>query len=123
MNNFLQSFNDHQAQASFGPDKDKNMAVAIIPYIIPILFWLPIVVDKNSNFCKFHANQQFAWFLLLIAASIVSTILGFIPILGVLLRLCISLAELAIMIALIYGASTGMALKLPVIGDIFQIFK
>ena len=48
---FLDQFNDEQAQASFDmSDMQKNKAVCIISYLW-ILFFLPYVEDKYSSFC------------------------------------------------------------------------
>jgi hypothetical protein len=39
-------------------DVDSHKALAIVGYIIPILFFIPLVTDaKNNTFAKFHANQ------------------------------------------------------------------
>ena len=50
-----------------------NMAVAVIPYFFSVLFFLPIVCNKNSEFCRFHANQQLT---LLIAEVILYVLMG-----------------------------------------------
>ena len=46
-------------QKADSTDVEKNKALAIVGYIIPILFFIPLVTDaKNSPYAKFHANQQ-----------------------------------------------------------------
>ncbi|HRZ95476.1 MAG TPA: hypothetical protein P5262_02830 [Candidatus Moranbacteria bacterium] len=103
-----------------GNDAEKNKAMAIVGYIIPILFFIPLVTDaKNSPFAKFHANQQL---LLLIAAVIVNILGGAIPILGwfIILPLgCIFLLVMAIMG--IISAAKGEMKPLPLIGSIHVI--
>jgi len=61
-------------------DAESNKALAIVGYIIPILFFIPLINEssKNSPFAKFHANQQL---VLLIAAFIVQVVGVVIPIL------------------------------------------
>jgi len=62
-------------------DIEKNKAMAIIGYIFPILFFIPLLNDetKNSPFARFHANQQL---VLLISSIVVTTVGGIIPIIG-----------------------------------------
>jgi len=39
-------------------DVQANKAMAIIGYILPFLFFIPLVTDaKTSPFARFHANQ------------------------------------------------------------------
>jgi uncharacterized membrane protein len=102
-------------------DVEKNKAMAIVGYIIPILFFIPLISDgKNSPFAKFHANQQL---VLLIAAVVINIVGGVIPFLGwfIILPLgCIFLLVVAIMG--IISASKGEMKKLPLIGGI-EILK
>jgi uncharacterized membrane protein len=103
-------------------DAEKNKVMAIVGYIIPILFFIPLVNDstKNSPFAKFHSNQQLN---LLIAAIAVNVVGGIIPIIGwfIILPLgFIALIVLAIM-GIINAAGKKMK-KLPIIGG-FQIIK
>lgn len=102
-------------------DAEKNKAMAIVGYIIPILFFVPLVTDaKNSAFAKFHANQQLN---LLLAAIAVNVVGGIIPFLGWFIILPIGsiiLIVLAIM-GIINGAKGEMK-KLPIIGG-FELIK
>lgn len=66
------------AQTASSSDAEKNKLMAIIGYIIPILFFIPLVSDaKNSPFAKFHANQQLNLLLAAIAVNIVGSIFLF----------------------------------------------
>lgn len=103
-------------------DVEKNKLMAIIGYIIPLLFFIPLLSDetKNSPFAKFHANQQL---VLLIAAVIVNIAGTIIPFIGWFLILpigCIALLVIAIMG--IINASKGEMKRLPLIGG-FEILK
>lgn len=102
-------------------DAEKNKPMAIIGYIIPILFFIPLITDaKNSVFAKFHANQQLN---LLLAAIAVNVVGGIIPFLGWFIILPIGsiiLIVLAIM-GIINGAKGEMK-KLPIIGG-YEIIK
>ena len=97
-------------------DAEKNKAFAIVGYIIPILFFIPLISEegKKSPFAKFHANQQLN---LLLAAVVVNIVGGIIPFIGwfVLLPLgTIFLIVVAIMG--IVNAAKGAMKPLPVIG-------
>ena len=123
MDEFLEKFNDRAAQDTFTEEDIRNHKIlAVIGYIFPIIFFVLTLQNKESSYCRFHANQQLAWLITGIAAGVVSTILGFIPILGIIIKLVISLGTLAVMICLAVGASKDMALKLPIIGDMINVF-
>ena len=102
-------------------DAEKNKIMAIVGYIIPILFFIPLVTDaKNSPFAKFHANQQLILLLAAIAVNILGSILPFIGWFIILPFGSIALIILAIIG--IINAAKGEMKKLPVIGG-FSIIK
>ena len=119
----LDNFNDEKTASTFRPeDVQKYSVQAIIGYLTPILFFLPIVLDRNSLFCKFHANQQFTWFLITVALVLVKNIIGIIPVISGIVGIVLNIAQLAVAIALMYGASKGKALRLPFVGEMINIF-
>ena len=76
----MDQFNDKQTQATFdSADVQKNKVVCILAYL-GILFFIPYLADKNSNFCKFHANQGFIFTLLCCILFVISKILNVISI-------------------------------------------
>ena len=101
-------------------DVENNKAMAIIGYILPILFFVPLISEsKNSPFAKFHANQQ----LNLLLAGIVVNVVGMIPIIGWFIVLPFgSLAIIVIAIIGIINAAKGEMKKLPLIGG-YQLIK
>lgn len=107
-----------EAKKADPQDAEKNKAMAIIGYIIPILFFIPLVSDaKNSPFAKFHANQQLNLLLLWVVGQIAGVVLSFIFI-GFLIFPIVMIAGLIFMILGIIGASKGEMKELPVIGGI-----
>jgi uncharacterized membrane protein len=102
-------------------DAEKNKAMAIVGYIIPILFFIPLISDaKNSPFAKFHANQQLVLLIAWVVVNIVGTV---IPILGWFIILPLgTIFLLVIMIIGIINAAKGKMKKLPAIGGI-EILK
>lgn len=102
-------------------DAEQNKAMAIIGYLLPILFFIPLVTDaKNSPFAKFHANQQLNLLLAAIAVNIVGTV---IPVLGWFIILPLgSIALIVFAIMGIINASKGEMKPLPMIGG-FSLIK
>lgn len=102
-------------------DAENNKAMAIVGYILPILFFIPLVTDaKNSVFAKFHANQQLNLLLACIAVNVVGTI---IPVLGWFIILPIGTIILIVLAIIgIINAAKGEIKKLPIIGG-FELIK
>lgn len=98
-------------------DVEKNKVMAIVGYIIPILFFVPLVTDaKNSPFAKFHANQQL---LLLIGWAVINIVGGMIPFLG--WFIIVPFGNIFLLILMIMGiihAAKGEMKALPLIGGI-----
>lgn len=111
-----------QNQGNTGSSVDNSKLWAVLGYIIPFLFFIPLVMEdlKNNSFSKFHANQQ----LVLLIAGIVINIVGtIIPFLGWFLILPIgSIFLLVVVIIGIINAAKGEQKPLPVIGG-FNILK
>ncbi|MDE6665745.1 MAG: DUF4870 domain-containing protein [Ruminococcus sp.] len=119
----IEPFNDEKTACMFDYNEvQQNKIAAVVPYLIPFLFFLPLIMDKNSAFCKFHANQQLTWFLVILVIGIVKSIIGIIPLIGWLVRCVIEIAELLVALCLMYGASKGKALRLPFVGELIKIF-
>lgn len=118
---------DEQTQQSNQPqhsqsDVEKNKAMAIVGYIIPILFFVPLVTEaKDSPFAKFHANQQLNLLLFWVVGYIVSSIL-IIVLIGLILMPLVMIAALVFMIMGIINAAKGEMKALPLIGG-FKIIK
>lgn len=106
---------EQQTQQAGGSDAEKNKAMAIVGYIIPILFFIPLVTDaKNSPFAKFHANQQLN---LLLGWVVVNVVGGILPVIGWFIILPLgTIFLIVVMIMGIINASKGAMKELPVIG-------
>ncbi len=123
MKEILENFNDQSAQNSFSQaDVQKNSVLVAVCYVIPILFFVPILIDGSSPYCRFHANQQLTLFAFGVVLGIVMGIIGIIPVLGAIIDVLISLCMLAFLIALVYGAVKGMAVRIPFIGHLINVF-
>lgn len=86
---------------------------------LSILFFLPLVVVPESEDGKFHANQAFTLLLVGIALGIIGGLLGWIPVLGVLIGIVVSLGYIGCFILAVIGFINGLnqeQKKLPIIG-------
>lgn len=95
-------------------DIKNNKAFAVIGYIFPILFFLPLITDgKNSKYAMFHANQQLLCLILWFAAGILKVVLiGYL----------ICLFTLVLVIIGIVNAANGTMKPLPLVGG-FKILN
>lgn len=94
-------------------DIEKNKVMAILAYII---FLIPLLAVKDSNFTKYHTNQGLVLFLAAVAVNIVGSIIPFIG-----WFLIVPLGNIAVFVLAIIGilnVSKGEAKPLPLIGKI-----
>jgi len=120
MNEFIQKLlntedttKDYDAQ-----DIETNKVFAILAYL-GILILVPVFAAKDSKFAKYHVNQGLTLIIAAVAVNIVLTILGYIPILGILFRIIMGLFDLVVLAYVVIGilnAANGTAKQLPYIG-------
>lgn len=120
----IENFNDIDTERKFNDeDRQKNEVLAIIAYLVPILFFLPWMNDKNSEYCRFHSNQSLTWLIVMVVLGVAFKIIAFIPIMGAILAYIIyPVCVLAIDAAFAIGSHKGKAYKLPFIGDLIKAF-
>ena len=115
----------------FYPEDMRTNQTSGILGSFPMLFWIPLVLAKDSPYAKFCANQGFILFVLniaiSIATSIVSAIFSHIPLIGGILNWIVSLAVFAVttgaFLLLLISACQGKARKIPFAGNLFEVFK
>lgn len=96
---------------------DENLAALlsyVFGFITGIIFF---VIEKDSQYVKFHAMQST---LISVVLFVATFILGFIPILGWMISLLLAPASLILWIILMIKAYKHTWFKLPVIGDIAE---
>ncbi|MGI6333718.1 MAG: hypothetical protein ACOX1A_03725 [Saccharofermentanales bacterium] len=92
-------------------DVKKGKPIAVIMYIISILFFLPLVADEYKNaYGKFHANQA----LLILLMQVISSVLAFTFV----VPLIFGIAALIFIVLGIISAVNGTNTPLPIIGTI-----
>ncbi|TAK97026.1 DUF4870 domain-containing protein [Patescibacteria group bacterium] len=106
-------------------DVEKNKAMAIVGYIVQILFFVPLVTEdgKKSPFAKFHANQQLNLLLFGAGAYIASMVLVAVSF-GMLffVPMLVWIADLVLIVMGVINAANGEMKPLPVIGG-FTLIK
>lgn len=106
-------------------DVQQNKVLSVFAYI-GILFLIPLLAAPNSPYARFHTNQGLVLFLADviggIAVGILTAILIWIPIVGVILVGLISavygIGVFVLIILGIVNAATGKAKELPLLGKI-----
>jgi uncharacterized membrane protein len=94
---------------------------AILGYILPFLFFLPLLDEKTKNvsYVRFHANQQLVLLLTAVASHFLLGALSVLPMrLEDLLLQIVNLGLLALMVIGVINAYKGEVKELPVIGQI-----
>ena len=125
MENLFTQFNDIEVQKEFSSqdlNKDGKFILSTIGYIIPILFFVPVIINKQSAFCRFHANQQLTWLIFSIVLGVVCSVLKFIPFIGEFVNGVMGIVCLIVGILLFIAALKGYAVRIPFIGNIISIF-
>jgi uncharacterized membrane protein len=93
---------------------DENVA-ALLTYVFGLVTGiLFLIVEKESKFVRFHAFQSI---LISVVLIILNMILGFIPVIGLLISFLLSPIAFILWLILLYQAFQGKWFKLPLIGD------
>ncbi len=103
----------------FAGDINTHKTVSGLAYI---LFFIPLITDNGSGYARFHANQGLLLLIACIICSIISSVLGFFPFIGWLLKAVFGLVTgLALFVMFVLGlvnGFSGRAKELPFIGGI-----
>ena len=102
-------------------DIQNNKVMAVLSYI-GILALIPFLAAKESPYAQFHAKQGLTLFIVEIVYSVLSVILAFIPVVGLIVSGVLGLCVFVLVILGIVNAVQGQAKELPIIGMI-KIFK
>ena len=122
------AYNQQQAPQSGGTGLAPNVAGALAYFLGPFTGIFFLVVEKQSQFVRFHAAQSIvlgiAWVLLWIAFTIFSMIISVVPvigaviagILGILIWLVVGLGAFVLWLLLMFRAYQGHEWALPFVG-------
>lgn len=105
-----------------GEGAEQYKAIAIIGYIIPLLFFIPLLSDaKKNRYALFHANQQLNLLLWWVIGQVAGSIL-MVVLVGILVLAAVYIGGLVFMVMGIINAANGSMKPLPLIGKI-QLLK
>ena len=105
----------YMSKTSLGLEENiEGLLCYLVGVITGIIF---LVLEKESDFVKFHAMQSLVTFLSL---TVLGIIVAFIPYVGGLISLLINLVSLAFWILGMYKAYQGERYKFPIFGDIAE---
>jgi uncharacterized membrane protein len=112
-------------------DVEQNKVFAILCYLPPLLFLVPLFAARQSKFAMYHCNQglvlTLAAFAVSIANMILDRILWYVPAIGflmiTLLNLAIFVGIIVLVVMGIINAANGVCKPLPVIGSRFTLVK
>lgn len=115
-----------QAQeAVVSDDASEHKLYAILGYILPFLFFLPLLSEssRKNTFARFHANQQLLLLILLVGLYAIHNVLYIVLMsAGIFLMQLLNLAILVLVIIGIVNAAQGKMKELPIIGK-FNLLK
>ena len=106
-------------------DENKNTVLGVTENLEGLLCyalgWVTglvfLLVEQKNMFVRFHALQSLVTFL---ALFIITAVIGFIPVLGILAGLIFWPLGVVLWIVLMIKAYKGERYKLPVIGDFVE---
>lgn len=95
-------------------DYKKNKYVYAFSYL---LFFLPLIVNKDSKLGRFYANQGLLFLLTSLGIVFVNILLAFVPFLGIVISNFLSLGIFLVLVYAIYSVFNKKIWKLPLIGE------
>lgn len=110
---------DHTAQMD-SQDIQNNKIMGVLAYLSWLII-IPLLAAPESKFARFHCNQGLVLAILETLCWIVRIILGWIPVIGWIVRVVVWLLNIVFLILAIMGivnAAQGKAKDLPVIGAV-----
>ena len=83
----------------------------VLGWVTGIIF---LFIEKENSFVRFHPMQSVVVF---VAFTIASIVIGWLPVIGGILSLLLSLGGILVWLFLMYQAFLGVRYKLPYAGD------
>lgn len=111
---------------SLNDDVANHKTLAIVGYILPILFFLPLLSEegKKSEFARFHANQHLILLIALVGLYFVHSFLFMMFFMGgYFIMNIINLAFFVLMVIGIINAAKGEMKELPLVGGFKLLTK
>ena len=100
----------------------EQIVFGILSYL-GILVLIPLLLKKDDKFVYFHAKQGLVWLIFTVILWVVTFILAFIPVLGVIINTLVWLGVLAVFVVLVIKVATGEMWELPILGEYAKKLK
>lgn len=112
-----------KATAHTTKSKETDQNIKTIAALAYLIFFLPLLTNKDSKFAMYHANQGLLLLILAVAANFLLTFVGIATLgIGFLLWPIVQVGVLVLGIMGIMNAINGETKPLPLIGN-FTILK
>jgi|SRR3989338_1522614 len=108
---------DAKSSKKSSPQKEKELYAFLATFLSIIGFVIALVTKKDDKYVMFYAKQSLVLFIVFIGVGIARMILIWIPVIGVLINLILSLGLLVLWILSWVYALSGKEKDVPVIGD------
>lgn len=109
---------EQQVKASSPVTEQNQNLMAALTYLLGFITGIAfLMIEKDNSYVRFHAMQSTITFGGIFLLGIV---LGFIPIIGLILGGLIGPVSLILWIVLMYKAYSGERFKLPYIGEMAE---
>lgn len=102
--------------ASAANDSSRTV-MGILAYLGPLVF-VPLCTQKDDDFLVYHSRQGFTLFVCWVAAAVIATVFGFIPVIGQLLGAAAEVFCTVLTVIGIVNVCKKQKKELPVIGKI-----
>ncbi|MFP4457470.1 MAG: DUF4870 domain-containing protein [Clostridia bacterium] len=96
---------------------NQNIAGALSYFLGAITGVIFFLLSGENKYVKFHASQSIIVFIALYIIAVVSR---WIPLVGGLLSIIVSIANLLLWVGLMYKAYNGEKFRLPIVGDLAE---
>ncbi len=96
-------------------DYNRNKYIYAFSYL---LFFLPLIVNKDSKLGKFYANQGLVVFITSLFLTLAASVLAAIPFVGFLFPISSALLIISIIVFGMYNVFNKKIWRIPFIGDV-----
>lgn len=114
-----EAFKEVGSEEQDDPVKEEGKDFTIALSYIGILFLVPLFVYKDNDFAKFHIKQG----LILFIAEILTTVVGWIPILGWFVAFIAWMLWIVLAVTGVMNVLNIKKTPLPIIGEFAKNFK
>ena len=102
-----------------GPVDSNLKLIAVLMYIFPVLFFIPIIMNPKTAYGTFHANCA----LMMLIVNVAGIIINIIPILGQIVSFVLGIFGIVLFVCGIINVVKNTMKPLPLVGKFANIIK